>query len=388
MYLINADKNTISPLEKTAFASAGFRERANLQEWIAANPEILGEPLLIVQMEFDGFQDTFERLDLLALDKKGNLVVIENKLDDSGRDVTWQALKYASYVSTLTREQLIKIFQDFLDSRSMNKNASEELLQFFDNVEFSEVPFNQQSSQRIFLIASKFRKEVTSTVLWLMNYKLRVQCFKATHYELDDKHYLSLHQILPVPDAQEYMISMAAKVQDEMAADQVNTERFRLRKDFWNQFLAAIKGRSPFFQSTVPTNKHWLRSGGLGIGGVSYVVEITRSGAFVYLNFGRRLGNQTKVLFDTLAAHKVDIEVSFGSHLIWERRDDKVNSRVMVQYGNGTITDSEKWPEIISFMVNTIVRLHTSINPFINELVGLVQAVEDDEKLELEDEIL
>ena len=48
-------------------------------------PEALGENLLIIQKEFDDFEDTRERLDLLALDKKGRLVVIENKLDDSGR---------------------------------------------------------------------------------------------------------------------------------------------------------------------------------------------------------------------------------------------------------------------------------------------------------------
>jgi RecB family endonuclease NucS len=51
---------------------------------------------LIIQKEFDGFNDTKERLDLLALDKQGNLVIIENKLDDSGKDVTWQVIKYAS----------------------------------------------------------------------------------------------------------------------------------------------------------------------------------------------------------------------------------------------------------------------------------------------------
>lgn len=39
-----------------------------------------------------GFDDTRERLDLLAIDKVGNLVIIENKLDDSGRDVVRQSL--------------------------------------------------------------------------------------------------------------------------------------------------------------------------------------------------------------------------------------------------------------------------------------------------------
>ena len=31
----------------------GFKERENLQEWIANNPDSLGEELLIIQKEFD-----------------------------------------------------------------------------------------------------------------------------------------------------------------------------------------------------------------------------------------------------------------------------------------------------------------------------------------------
>ena len=102
MYQINKETNNITRLEQKKFSELGFREREHLQEWIAKNPDALGEELLIIQKEFDGFNDTNERLDLLALDKESNLVIIENKLDDTGRDVTWQALKYTSYCSTLS----------------------------------------------------------------------------------------------------------------------------------------------------------------------------------------------------------------------------------------------------------------------------------------------
>lgn len=44
---------------------------------------------MIIQKEFDGFDDTRERLDLLALDKDGNLVIIENKLDWTTVAVMW-----------------------------------------------------------------------------------------------------------------------------------------------------------------------------------------------------------------------------------------------------------------------------------------------------------
>src|SRR6056300_1510866 len=118
MYQISRETNDIVQLKERLFSELGFREREHLQEWISKNPEVLGEELLIIQKEFDGFSDTNERLDLLALDKEGNLVVIENKLDDSGRDVVWQALKYASYCSTLTTSQVVKIYQKYLDKQS------------------------------------------------------------------------------------------------------------------------------------------------------------------------------------------------------------------------------------------------------------------------------
>ena len=114
MYLINTTTNRIEALPTKYFGELGFTERKHLQEWLAYEPNALGEELLIIQKEFDGFDETRERLDLLALDKAGNLVIIENKLDDSGRDVVWQALKYASYCSSLSKLQIIEIYQQYL----------------------------------------------------------------------------------------------------------------------------------------------------------------------------------------------------------------------------------------------------------------------------------
>jgi hypothetical protein len=39
MYLINKDGNNIEQVEKITFKSEGLKERQNLQEWIAKNPE-------------------------------------------------------------------------------------------------------------------------------------------------------------------------------------------------------------------------------------------------------------------------------------------------------------------------------------------------------------
>ncbi|WP_312047669.1 hypothetical protein, partial [Anaerotignum sp.] len=87
MFVVDKEKNQALPLCKKTFSELNFTERNHLQEWIDQDTSILGENLLIIQKEFNGFSDTLERLDLLALDESGRLVVIENKLDDSGKDV-------------------------------------------------------------------------------------------------------------------------------------------------------------------------------------------------------------------------------------------------------------------------------------------------------------
>lgn len=73
--------------------------------------------MLIIQKEFDGFDGTRERLNLLALDRGGQLVIIENELDDCRRDVVWQGLKYAAYCSSLKKAEIVGIFQQYLDRK-------------------------------------------------------------------------------------------------------------------------------------------------------------------------------------------------------------------------------------------------------------------------------
>ena len=112
MYILE-NNNKLSSAVKRSFSDLKLTERKHLQEWIAAEPSALGEDLLIIQKEFDGFSETKERLDLLALDKQGRLVVIENKLDDSGNTVqVSQNRRYLTSIQSIlpTGKRLSLIF--------------------------------------------------------------------------------------------------------------------------------------------------------------------------------------------------------------------------------------------------------------------------------------
>jgi len=352
MYLINKEQNRITKIEEKTFSELGFRERENLQEWLRKNPESLGEELLIIQKEFSGFTDTNERLDLLALDKQGNLVIIENKLDSSGRDVVWQVLKYASYCSSLSKDQIRDIYQNYLDKEGANTKAEEKLSEFFDNTEYLELVVNQGSKQRIMMVAGKFKKEVTSTVLWLMNYKIRIQCFKVTPFELKDSLFLNVEQVLPLREAEEFSISMAEKTQDDISSQENLKASHHKRLEFWSHFIKECNKRNNLFQNVSPSKDNWI---GLGIGltGVGLNIVVSRNYARVEVYINRGTQKENKEVFDFLAKYKNDIETELQESMLWERMDDNVTSRIKMQLDNVSVFDQEDWPKMNSFLIET-----------------------------------
>lgn len=324
-----------------------------MQEWIAKEPTVFGEELLIIQKEFSGFSDTKERLDLLALDKQGSLVIIEIKLDDTGRDVTWQALKYASYCSNMSEDNIKKIYQEYLDDLSGNEYAEERLLDFFEDSEYEVLNINKGVTQRIILIAANFRKEVTSTVLWLLNYKIRLQCFRASPYSMQDSLFIYFEQIIPTQDAEDYMIGMAEKAQDEIKSQGEGAAR----KEFWTKLIQQMNKKCDLFKKISPKMHHWL-SAASGIPGVGFNFSISDSYAhtFLYIDRGKDKLAENEFIFDELEKRKVQVEKEYGKSLNWRRMDDKRACHIGDQI-SGSISDKEQWGKILDFMVDSMVRL-------------------------------
>lgn len=352
MYLINRTTNRIEPLKQRTFSELGLRERANLQEWIANHPTALGEELLIIQKEFSGFADTAERLDLLALDRQGKLVVIENKLDDSGRDVTWQALKYASYCSSLSKEQIRSVFQLYLDLGGGGGLAEDRLAEFFQ-AEYEELELNPGVSQRIVLIAGSFRKEVTSTVLWLMNYKLQLQCFEATVYSLGDELFLALDQIIPLRGAEEYIIGMAGKTQEEAVRQKEAPERYRVRREFWTYVLERMNQETDLFRNISPGKDAWIGTGA-GIGSVVFNMVATGKNARVELYINRER-QENEQIFDALYARREEFDREIGMPLGWLRNDEGKGCRIEAAV-EANVYNRDRWPQIADFLIPTTIR--------------------------------
>lgn len=361
MYIIDKENNSLVRVEKCSFKDLGMSERENLQEWIAKEPSSLGEDLLIIQKEFDGFSDTRERLDLLALDKLGNLVIIENKLDDSGRDVTWQAIKYASYCSSLTKQDIIEIYQRYLGASA---NAEEMLSEFFDDKELSDIEINVGNSQRIFFVAANFRKEVTSSVMWLLNFNLRIKCFKVTPYKYNDKLLLDFDQIIPIKDADDYTIKIASKKQSESLDSEASRIRKSSKQKFWADFIDYNKQHNGLYSNSTGAPESWINKSIKGLTGtcIGVLIYNNHTRAQVYIDSSDKEKN--KRLFDYLYARKEEIEQQFGDSLTWQRLDDKKACRIRIDRNDLSYLEPEQQEEIFAFFLDTSNKLMKAFAPY------------------------
>src|SRR6266496_5470136 len=169
IYRLDKQNNRIVPCDETDFKSNSILERQHIEKWIENYPAILGEELLVITTEYDRFDKTSERLDILALDTDGNVVIIELKRDDSGKNVDLQAIKYAAYCSTLRLSDICQLYQTYCKRQGQildDEQAREKILEFIENEDFEEI----NERPRIILVARQFRAEVTASVIWLRKF--------------------------------------------------------------------------------------------------------------------------------------------------------------------------------------------------------------------------
>ena len=367
MFRVDLSENRILKLDQKRFSDFGLRERTHLQQWMADTPDALGEELLIIQQEFDGFADTRERLDLLALDKSGQLVIIENKLDDTGRDVVWQALKYAAYCSTLKKAQVLDIFQRYLDRHGDGGDAGKKISEFLDEDSLDEVVLNAGTDQRLIFIAANFRREVTAAVLWLLDHRVRAQCFRVIPYGYGEELFIDVQQIIPTPEAQDFMISMAAKEHEEESVGGAQRRSHEMRRAFWERALEALSEQGvSLYQNVSPSKDHWL-SAGTGISGCVYGLHFLRTEVRVLLDLQRGSKEDNKWLFDRLQEQREQLEREFGGKLEWRRMDDKKSSRIDLSRSFDSY-NRDVWPEITTWLAEHINRLESAFKPHLQRL--------------------
>ena len=135
------------------------------------------------------------------------MVVIELKRDDTGSQVHWQAIKYASYFHQATADDIVRMLAEH--ENISEDQAAERLTAHIDEDDLESL----NRDQRIVLVSHRFAPEVTSAALWLnerMATGTLVTCVRLTPYH-DLKSgalFLESSTLLPVAGTEELVIGI------------------------------------------------------------------------------------------------------------------------------------------------------------------------------------
>src|SRR5690349_15908901 len=124
LYEVTSDQ--LKKIEETSFREARIRERADLQRLLRRQIEIVLSDALVIAEEFGEWEDSRRRIDLLAIDKDANLVVIEFKRTEDGGHMELQALRYAAMISTMTFDKAVAVYGDYLRRSGRDTDPQQE----------------------------------------------------------------------------------------------------------------------------------------------------------------------------------------------------------------------------------------------------------------------
>ena len=262
---MTGNKEDLEAIAPTSFGQEGVLERSDLQRLLRDKPEILEEGLLIISEEFRDWEDSNRSIDLLGLDAKGRLVVIELKRGETGQHMDLQAIRYAAMVANMTFPQAVKALQAYLEKRANETDKSiepddmgtgqdeaETILREHLNTR-EEDPSIDTEVPRIILASENFSKELTTCVLWLNASSLTskgidIKCVRLQPHRNGEEILLEVATLIPLPEASAYQIRIAERQREERTQRSGKAQRFPGGEAFEDYIDKADEHHQPFLR--------------------------------------------------------------------------------------------------------------------------------------------
>ncbi|QZY57180.1 hypothetical protein [Crassaminicella profunda] len=302
MYKLNSEKNVLEKISESTFVENELKERDNIEEWIRKEPTVLGEELIIIGHEYDKFEVN-ERLDLLALDKDGNLVIIEVKRDKTGGNVDFQALKYCSYCSTLNPSEIIEVYDEYLKKFNINESALENIMDFLEVDSEDLLNGILNTGQRIVIIGKEIDKRILSVCAWLSQNNIDIKCMSIIPYKLDSLNnvIVDINQLIPTYSIDDYFINK--KKIEKSKGKLVQPDKI---VEFFNNIVSMAKsrGHKAYYNSRKTYAKIYSEVDGKLVFALGYR---KREGTF-RLELSARNDKSSKQLLETYNKNKERIE--------------------------------------------------------------------------------
>jgi hypothetical protein len=307
----------IGKIQRVPLREVWKHEALDLTKWLQDNIEVLNEPLDLSLSNAEREQSAGDfNVDLVAEDEDGSLVVIENQLEKSDHAHLGKLITYLTAIG---------------------------------------------AKKAVWIVAEP-RPEHVAAITWLNEgsaaafYLLKIEGIR-----ISGSDPAPLLTLIVGPSEQGREVGATKK---ELA------ERYDLRQHFWTQLLKRAKDKSKLHANISPSQHGWISAGSGKRGvGFNYAILKHEGAVELYIDRGKEAGDESKIIFDSLAASKDAIEKEFGGPLEWQRLEGKRACRIKKIIPLGGYRDDEsKWPSIQDAMIDAMICLERAFKPYIAKL--------------------
>lgn len=321
--MANSDNYQIGELEVVDIRKVWQHEAHNFTPWLLKNSEMLGK-LLGIDLELVASEHPVGgfSLDLIGHDPStGELVIVENQLEQSDHSHLGQLLTYAGGTD----------------------------------------------ATNIIWIATNFREEHRAAIDWLNNRtdeKTRFFAVSIAAVKIGNSDVAPLFTLVAKPNNWNKIVkasSAAASLSEKSGA----------YFEFWTKYLERISVDHPNWTNTtyVPTG-NWisLRS---GISSVTFGTVFTTQGLRSEMYFGSSDAEINQARYEALLAQKSEFEKLFGAELSWEPIDGKKATRISYYWPDQKVEQLENWHEYLDWFIDAQTRFRFAAAPFLEGLKNL-----------------
>ena len=167
----------------------GFDIESNLEEILDQDISIASPNWLVIGRQVRTDYELF--IDLLAIDRDANLIVLELKRDKTYRDIIAQLLDYGSWVRELKNDKIVQIFDDY-QKRWHSDRAQISIDDAFKKKFGIIMPDEMNSSHELVVVASELDASTERIVNYLANeYRVRINAIFFRIFKDEGREYLS-----------------------------------------------------------------------------------------------------------------------------------------------------------------------------------------------------
>lgn len=304
----------IGKLHRVKLREVWEHEARDFTQWLQQNIDVLNAAinLNLVNVEREQSAGDFS-VDLVAEERSGGTVIIENQLEKSDHDHLGKLITYLT---------------------AMSARAA------------------------VWIVAEP-RPEHVAAVAWLNEsssadfYLLKVEAIR-----IGDS---------PAAPLLTLIVGPSEETKDIGREKQDIAERYDIRRNWWTRLVSRPDAKlhahiTPGTYSGLTTSS--------GVPGLywSYGVTQNACSAELYIDRGQAGELENKQIFDQLAARRIEIEQASGETFSWDRMDGRRASRIQKVIEGGYRSPEERWDEIQTRLVKAMNGLAAGLQPFLKQL--------------------